>query len=525
MYRSRIYVDREGLEGIRALSSTHTMVFVPTHKSHLDYMVFCYILFVYGLTCPHIAAGARLHFTTSSSDLVARPSCSSPDPCKVWRIVDQCVISAMQNAAPTEVEAAAPQEYQRLVEQGVLVLMRVLTALTCTCRYQPQPARGWPHPARPGRLLHPPQIHGLAGQLPVPRGAGRCGRVQSAQCWWPQRMQRRRLLASAELCLLRHAMHACLAWRAVSALVRVAHWQPEASSECAGAVWALGAPRSADRVRLEGQPPRAGYIRAVLEEGLPLEVFIEGGRSRDGRITLPRLGILSFVVDAFLDGRMDKARAQQGPHVHPHAPPLTDCACASVLSAPSAAKRRPAGARRVSTCSGLHMRKTITVRLEESHGKPCAKAVETLRRLVTCSYSNRSPGASHLGQDVNAGEGRMTESASKSKAAKAMEAGARAGPQDIALVPIAMSYDRPAEEGALVTELSGIPKEKESLASLLAAAGSLAVGGSKRKATGRKEGGGGGSGREAIGADIMRVGEIVTLERFLMARRSGAPCS
>ncbi len=91
-------------------------------------------------------------------------------------------------------------------------------------------------------------------------------------------------------------------------------------------------------------------------------------------------------------------------------------------------------------------------------------------------------------------------------------------------MPIAMSYDRPAEEGALVTELSGIPKEKESLASLLAAAGSLAVGGSGRKAAGRKAGGSGG-GREAIGADIMRVGEIVTLERFLMARRSGAPCS
>ena len=39
-----------------------------------------------------------------------------------------------------------------------------------------------------------------------------------------------------------------------------------------------------------------------------MEVFIEGGRSRDGRITLPRLGILSFVVDAFLDGSMGKAR-------------------------------------------------------------------------------------------------------------------------------------------------------------------------------------------------------------------------
>ena len=58
MYRSRIYVDKEGLERVRALSATHTVVFVPTHKSHLDYMTLCYILFVYGLTCPHIAAGA-----------------------------------------------------------------------------------------------------------------------------------------------------------------------------------------------------------------------------------------------------------------------------------------------------------------------------------------------------------------------------------------------------------------------------------------------------------------------------------
>ena len=90
--------------------------------------------------------------------------------------------------------------------------------------------------------------------------------------------------------------------------------------------------------------------------------------------------------------------------------------------------------------------------------------------------------------------------------------------QDIALVPISVSYDRPAEEGALVTELSGIPKEKESLASLLAAAGSLAVGGSGRKSK---------RGREAIGADIMRVGEIVTLERFLAVRSTvqQRPCA
>ena len=79
---------------------------------------------------------------------------------------------------------------------------------------------------------------------------------------------------------------------------------------------------------------------------------------------------------------------------------------------------------------------------------------------------------------------------------------------------MAMSYDRPAEEGALVTELSGIPTEKESLASLLAAAGSLAVGGSGRKPKGGRNGR-----REVLGADVLRIGEIVTLERFLWVRR------
>jgi hypothetical protein len=43
-------------------------------------------------------------------------------------------------------------------------------------------------------------------------------------------------------------------------------------------------------------------VRALLEEGHSLEFFIEGGRSRDGRVNSPKLGILSYVVDAVLDG-------------------------------------------------------------------------------------------------------------------------------------------------------------------------------------------------------------------------------
>ena len=223
MYRSRIYVDREGLERVRTLSSTHTMVFVPTHKSHLDYMVFCYILFVYGLTCPHIAAGARLQVTASSSCLIIT-TCQQLMPelmpelklipvsallicAKSGARVTSVFINVMQNAAPTAVAAAAPQQHRRLVEQGVQVLMRALRALTCACRHQPEPARGRPHPARPGRLLHPPQVHGPAGQLPVPRGAGRCGRARPAHCW-QQRMRAEEAAAMRQICIMPHALHA-----------------------------------------------------------------------------------------------------------------------------------------------------------------------------------------------------------------------------------------------------------------------------------------------------------------------------
>jgi len=53
----------------------------------------------------------------------------------------------------------------------------------------------------------------------------------------------------------------------------------------------------------------AGYVRALLERGASLEFFIEGGRSRDGRIGAPRLGLLALVVDAALDAPLARVRA------------------------------------------------------------------------------------------------------------------------------------------------------------------------------------------------------------------------
>ncbi|KAH8895691.1 acyltransferase-domain-containing protein [Thozetella sp. PMI_491] len=49
------------------------------------------------------------------------------------------------------------------------------------------------------------------------------------------------------------------------------------------------------------------YIDTLLQRGYNLECFIEGGRSRTGKLLPPKFGILSFVMDSILSGRIDDA--------------------------------------------------------------------------------------------------------------------------------------------------------------------------------------------------------------------------
>ena len=49
------------------------------------------------------------------------------------------------------------------------------------------------------------------------------------------------------------------------------------------------------------------YVRRLFEEGLTQEFFIEGGRSRTGKTLPPKLGLLSMLVDAWLESREDDA--------------------------------------------------------------------------------------------------------------------------------------------------------------------------------------------------------------------------
>ncbi len=44
------------------------------------------------------------------------------------------------------------------------------------------------------------------------------------------------------------------------------------------------------------------YLRHVMNEGFPIEFFIEGTRSRTGKLLNPRFGILAWLIEAYLEG-------------------------------------------------------------------------------------------------------------------------------------------------------------------------------------------------------------------------------
>lgn len=63
---SQIYdgfeVDEEGIARVREVAKNKRIVLVPSHKSHVDYLVLSNLFYRYGLIPPHIAAGINLNF-------------------------------------------------------------------------------------------------------------------------------------------------------------------------------------------------------------------------------------------------------------------------------------------------------------------------------------------------------------------------------------------------------------------------------------------------------------------------------
>jgi len=55
-------VQVHGVERLREWAQNHEMVYLPSHRSHADYLLVSYVLYQAGLVPPHIAAGVNLNF-------------------------------------------------------------------------------------------------------------------------------------------------------------------------------------------------------------------------------------------------------------------------------------------------------------------------------------------------------------------------------------------------------------------------------------------------------------------------------
>jgi glycerol-3-phosphate O-acyltransferase len=55
-------LDTEGLNRIKTASQKGPLVFIPCHKSHLDYLILSYLMHLNNMPCPMVAAGKNLSF-------------------------------------------------------------------------------------------------------------------------------------------------------------------------------------------------------------------------------------------------------------------------------------------------------------------------------------------------------------------------------------------------------------------------------------------------------------------------------
>lgn len=54
-------VEVSGLDRLKSISDGRELVYVPCHRSHIDYLLLSYILYINGYSLPHIAAGINLN--------------------------------------------------------------------------------------------------------------------------------------------------------------------------------------------------------------------------------------------------------------------------------------------------------------------------------------------------------------------------------------------------------------------------------------------------------------------------------
>jgi len=65
-------IETRGLERVRELAHSNVIVYLPAHRSHADYLLLSYVLYLAGLVPPHIAAGENLNITLGIGALLRR---------------------------------------------------------------------------------------------------------------------------------------------------------------------------------------------------------------------------------------------------------------------------------------------------------------------------------------------------------------------------------------------------------------------------------------------------------------------
>jgi len=57
-----VTINEDGLNRVKNISKNGPVIFIPCHKSHIDYLILSYLLYNNNMPCPHVAAGKNLSF-------------------------------------------------------------------------------------------------------------------------------------------------------------------------------------------------------------------------------------------------------------------------------------------------------------------------------------------------------------------------------------------------------------------------------------------------------------------------------
>ena len=71
---NRLYegVDVRHLERLSEIAAGSELIYVPCHRSHIDYMLLAYVIYRHGMAPPHIAAGVNLNLADRRAHPAAR---------------------------------------------------------------------------------------------------------------------------------------------------------------------------------------------------------------------------------------------------------------------------------------------------------------------------------------------------------------------------------------------------------------------------------------------------------------------